>query len=400
MLPLVLTGAMCLSTAFGGTMGRKSSASLTGISGGGPGAGIHMGTAPSDSTAEETREVLTSCTVTEADLTENGSVRLPILKKDLTALGVKTSDYLSIAVGNGTAADYPLCADFSDVDDNGAALFAAGEEDIVLWAVKNGSLSDALSLKEKISAAGGSLTLTFYMDEPGGYLGGLALHHTEYSANRADYPGLSDAAFANFRMVGTTGMGSGKLYRGASPVCPTHGRNSYADAAFREAGVTVLIDLSDDEAALTSWPAYASSVYSGAEHTALGMGTRPDTADYRQKLAEGLRFIGKHPGTYGIHCVEGKVRTGFVCAVLEGLMGAAPQEIAADYMMSYTNYNGITPGHVWYEPLLKDTLYADLETAFGIEDFTVCDPAKEAEEYLREIGLSAEEIEAIKKNLM
>ena len=39
-----------------------------------------------------------------------------------------------------------------------------------------------------------------------------------YTDARDDYPNLSDAAFANFRVVATTGMGAGALYRTASPI--------------------------------------------------------------------------------------------------------------------------------------------------------------------------------------
>ena len=51
--------------------------------------------------------------------------------------------------------------------------------------------------------------------------------------------------------------------------------------------------------------------------------------NYRQKLADGLRFIASHEGPYLIHCNEGKDRTGFVTAMLEALIGADAREIAA-----------------------------------------------------------------------
>ena len=50
----------------------------------------------------------------------------------------------------------------------------------------------------------------------------------------------------------------------------------------------------------------------------------------------------EHSGPCLIHCVEGKDRTGFVCALMLALAGASAQEIIDDYMITYYNYYGIT----------------------------------------------------------
>jgi hypothetical protein len=42
-----------------------------------------------------------------------------------------------------------------------------------------------------------------------------------------------------------------------------------------------------------------------------------------------------HDGPYLIHCHAGIDRVGFVCAVLEALIGGTPSEIVADYTRSY-----------------------------------------------------------------
>ena len=81
--------------------------------------------------------------------------------------------------------------------------------------------------------------LTAYPNEEGGTL------QLTYTDARSDYPNLSDAAFANFRMVATTGMGEGALYRTASPIDSMHKRNTYADAALKMAGVATVMNLMD-----------------------------------------------------------------------------------------------------------------------------------------------------------
>jgi protein-tyrosine phosphatase len=44
-----------------------------------------------------------------------------------------------------------------------------------------------------------------------------------------------------------------------------------------------------------------------------------------------------------VHCIEGKDRTGYVCALLEGLCGVTYDEIVADYLITYDNYYQKTP---------------------------------------------------------
>ena len=56
------------------------------------------------------------------------------------------------------------------------------------------------------------------------------------------------------------------------------------------------------------------------------MGTSFDTEEFRNKLAEGLRFFAAHEGPYAVHCQEGRDRTGVVAVLLECFMGAGYDE--------------------------------------------------------------------------
>ena len=72
-----------------------------------------------------------------------------------------------------------------------------------------------------------------------------------------------------------------------------------------------------------------------------------DTANI-DKVAEdaiiaALKELPSHPAPYVVHCMEGKDRTGYVCALLEGLCGATYEEMVADYLITYNNYYQITP---------------------------------------------------------
>jgi hypothetical protein len=125
-----------------------------------------------------------------------------------------------------------------------------------------------------------------------------------------------------------------------------------------------------------------------------------DAADeFRAGLAEGFRFLASHEAPYLVHCTEGKDRTGFTVAVLECLMGASAEEVEADYMVTFFNYYGIEPGTEQYDAIVRSNIAKSLATAFDVESIYDADLAAEADAYLLEIGMTREEIDALKANL-
>ena len=123
------------------------------------------------------------------------------------------------------------------------------------------------------------------------------------------------------------------------------------------------------------------------------------TADNQAKLARGLRFFAENPGVYAVHCLEGKDRTGIVCALLECLMGASLDEVVSDYMITYYNYYGVEPGSAKYDVINRGNILKNLRKLFGTEDLEDIDLAACAEEYFTGIGLSGEKIRSLKENL-
>ena len=69
----------------------------------------------------------------------------------------------------------------------------------------------------------------------------------------------------------------------------------------------------------------------------------PTADDFNNRLIAALMELPKHPAPYLVHCKEGKDRTGYVCALLEGLCGATYEEMAADYLTTYKNFFHVTP---------------------------------------------------------
>ena len=64
------------------------------------------------------------------------------------------------------------------------------------------------------------IAVSFALKEAGAYYDQWMIHQLTRTNERADYATLTDEAFANFRVIATTGMGAGKLYRSSSPVNP------------------------------------------------------------------------------------------------------------------------------------------------------------------------------------
>ena len=243
------------------------------------------------------------------------------------------------------------------------------------------------------------IMVSFELAEKAGYMGEYLLHELNRTNVRDDYEHLSDAAFANFRNVATTGMGLGRFYRTSSPINPELGRNEYADAALEAAGVTVIMNLADSAEDAAGYPGFAETYYAGQKVIYLNLGVDFAAEDFKAGLAEGLRFFAENEGVYMVHCTEGKDRAGFVSALLECLMGATYEEVVADYMTTYYNYYGVEVGTEKYDAIANSNIIKSLEKAFGVEDLATADLSAEAKEYIASLGLTEAEIASLMANL-
>ncbi|MCR4819212.1 MAG: tyrosine-protein phosphatase [Fretibacterium sp.] len=219
------------------------------------------------------------------------------------------------------------------------------------------------------------------------------------SRNRNDYPLLTDEEFANFRAVTTTGIGRGKLYRSSSPVNPWGHRNLIADAAARTAGIKTFVNLADTEKKLRGYKGFRNSYYSTQNIIRLNLNWKYQSDVFQAELAKGLCLMAYSQPPFLIHCDQGKDRAGFVCAVLEALMGASAVEIIADYLASFYNYFGIRPHTREYDFVAHNEILPSLAVAFGVRDISKVNLAAAAEKYLLRIGVPARDIEALRQKL-
>lgn len=350
-----------------------------------------------------------TCAVRE--IAKYGNLRLSATASEMLEAGYAYGDVIRVEIAS-KAYDMPVGSSYSDVDDGDMVcrVTLTDEEDEITLAINMGDLATAAGIAAKAAIdeepgyrwdyAEGldvPLQVSISMLEAGGYADEYHMRQLVRTNERADYSHLTDTQFANFRAVETTGMGKGVLYRTSSPVNPELGRNTYADAALNEAGVRTVINLADSETAMREHPGFAQSAYSDCRVVALNLSVDVQGEEFARGFAQGLRFVIQNEGPYLVHCTEGKDRAGFVSAVLECLMGAAADEVVADYMTTYANYYGVQVGSERYERIAQSNICKTLAAVFGVEDIYAADLALEAQEYLAQtLGLSEAEIVQVK----
>ena len=310
----------------------------------------------------------------------------------------------------------PVVPTYSYVDTGVAAIIMGKTETgaatgYLSFAINMGNFTETYGIATKQTDADGNwwwtanegvtfpMTVTFEMYEQGGYMAEYLLHDLTRTNAREDYAALTDEDFANFRPVATTGMGKGVLYRSSSPINPEIGRNTYADASIRAAGVKTIVNLADNAADAATYEGFASTYYAGQNVVYLSLGVDFQAADFQAGLANGLRYMAANKGPYLVHCTEGKDRAGFVTALLECYMGATYDEVIADYMRTYSNYYGVEPGTEKYDAIAKSNIIKSLQQAFGVADLATADLKAGATAYFKAIGLTDAELASLAANL-
>ena len=352
-----------------------------------------------------TQPIQTTTTIYE--IAKHGNLVLYMYGKDLYDKGFEHGDVVEIAIGEKKW-NVPLCTSYSDVDNGEVVLRATGETDGVVLAINMGDFATTAGIAQKTVTEEepgyrwdylmeSRVEITITMKEKGGYREEWLIRQLVRTNERADYAHLSDESFANFRVIETTGMGKGVLYRSSSPINPAYGRNTYADKAAENAGIITVVNLADTS---NIYDSAENSYYSTCKVTYVNLGMDFLSEATLNGLAEGMRFIINNDGPYLIHCNEGKDRAGFVSALLECLMGATLDEVIDDYMTTYYNYYGVEEGTEKYAAIVKNNLIQVLGTTFKVDDVYKADLAAEAKAFLMEdAGLTADEVTTLKSKL-
>lgn len=323
----------------------------------------------------------------------NVTTTLPVNYFD--GAGYEVGDVLNVTVG-GTALEAPYGTAYSNVETGSVIVLPDTDTGTVAVAINMGSFAKTYAVTDETP-------ITFSLKEKAGYLEEYTIRNIDSlrTDNRADY--ASDAVFANFRGIVMGAIPEGRLYRSSSPVNPELGRNTYADALARAAGIQTIIDLADSEEERTGYAGFAASYAAGVDAVALDMGVDFTADDFNAKLKTGLEYLIAHEGPYLIHCNEGKDRAGFVSALLESLGGAGWSDVVNDYMLTYENYYHVENGSDRWNRIADSNIIKTLCTitaADSADAMKTADLQKAAETYLTgTVGLSAEQVTALKDAL-
>lgn len=337
---------------------------------------------------------------TVMEIEKYGHAVLDITTADLIAAGYELGDVVCVRFGmreftmpffDGYYSNPgSLMLRGSEVEDNVAICINYGD----FSAVNDISIGDAVQIM---------------LEEKAGMRATQELCALKYSDNREDY--AEDASFANFRAITAGRIGSGKLYRTASPVDNVHGRAVYADTLIESVGVATVLNLADSDEDIKEYLADASvdssyyrSLYEDGKVLAIDLTGNFYSEDFSSSIAEGLAFLARKNAPYCIHCTEGKDRTGFAAMLLEALMGATLDEIVDDYMLSFYHYYGIDEEHEpqRYRAVLNGNLIAMLLHVTGAESVESLEQIHletAVTAYLIDAGMSEEDIRLLKENL-
>lgn len=337
---------------------------------------------------------------TVVEVQKYGNLTMDIQPKALYDAGYKLGDILKVTAGDKVL-EIPFCTSYSDVDTGSTVVRDDKTKNLLVVAINMGNFSTKYNVKVGDK-------LTFSLSKKEGYLAEYQIRQLKRTNVRSDY--ATDSIFANFRSITTTGIKPGVIYRSSSPVNNEIGRAAYSDKLAEAVGVKTVLNFADSDEEIKGYMAakdfnsdYYKSLYDAGKVKALSMGVDVAGEDFGKKLAEGLRFMGKNDGPYLIHCTEGKDRAGFVSAVLESLMGAKLDEVVADYMTTYENYYKVEKDSEQHKSIANSNIIASLTTVvIGYEkgaDISGVNLAAAAESYLKKIGLTSDEIAALKAKL-
>ncbi|MDR3200139.1 MAG: tyrosine-protein phosphatase [Spirochaetales bacterium] len=214
---------------------------------------------------------------------------------------------------------------------------------------------------------------------------------------------LSLDEITNFREVSMGRIASGVLYRSSHPL--NSGKlGAIIERKAKAAKIACVLNLGDNENSAEILPmietrSWYRELYHSGNILLLDMDFNFAEDDCNRKLKKAVEFMLSHRGPYLIHCFAGLDRTGFLSAVLEALMGAALDEIYADYLSSCGKgfCSFFSYGYGDENQLhIKDQLIK-MNKEREITDDTI---QAAAERYLLEdVGLPAESLAGLKKIL-
>ena len=324
---------------------------------------------------------------------EFGAAMLDFTAADMTEAGFTLGDVISITVD-----DIVLIMPYYDgyYTRNGEYLCVAYPTYPSICFTANN-----IGLPEELTGLEGH-TVVIKMVEKGGRLDVQTALSMSYTLDRKDYPDFTDEQFANARTSKGGRLASGVLHRSSSPFCDDINRAYYVSEYMESEKVMTVLNLADTEEKMKSYdmPPYSRQLWEEGNVILCPLKADPTADDFNKRLIAALKELPSRPAPYIVHCMEGKDRTGYVCALLEGLCGATYEEIVDDYLITYNNFFHLNPGN---SPELCNTLVSlRLNTCLmyyaGVSDeaqLPNVDYAKAFSAYLLSHGMNHQQLDAL-----
>ena len=324
---------------------------------------------------------------------EFGAAMLDFTAADMTEAGFTLGDVISITVD-----DIVLIMPYYDgyYSRNGEYLCVAYPTYPSICFTANN-----IGLPEEFTGLEGH-TVVIKMVEKGGRLDVQRALSMSYTLDRKDYPDFTDEQFANARTSKGGRLASGVLHRSSSPFCDDINRAYYVSEYMESEKVMTVLNLADTEEKMKSYdmPPYSRQLWEEGNVILCPLKADPTADDFNKRLIAALKELPSRPAPYIVHCMEGKDRTGYVCALLEGLCGASYEEIVDDYLITYNNFFHLNPGN---SPELCNTLVSlRLNTCLmyyaGVNDeaqLPNVDYAKAFSAYLLSHGMNHQQLDAL-----
>ena len=324
---------------------------------------------------------------------EFGAAMLDFTQADMTEAGFTLGDVISVTVD-----DIVLIMPYYDgyYSRNGEYLCVAYPTYPSICFTANN-----IGLPEELTGLEGH-TVVIKMVEKGGRLDVQTALSMSYTLDRKDYPDFTDEQFANARASKGGRLASGVLHRSSSPFCDDINRAYYVSEYMESEKVMTVLNLADTEEKMKSYdmPPYSRQLWEEGNVILCPLKADPTADDFNKRLIAALKELPSRPAPYIVHCMEGKDRTGYVCALLEGLCGATYEEIVDDYLITYNNFFHLNPGN---SPELCNTLVSlRLNTCLmyyaGVSDeaqLPNVDYAKAFSAYLLSHGMNHQQLDAL-----
>lgn len=252
-------------------------------------------------------------------------------------------------------------------------------------------------------------TVSISLYEKGKYLSVMQERNLEQVSGRDAFD--TDESYANFRSLKGGKLKEDLIYRGSSPIDNTYGRASYTCALIEEAGIQLIMNLSDTEEKMMEHlqkdeadPEYYIQLYEEGKVLLPQLTITYSSDEMKRKVADLLRTMSSHEGPYFMHCALGKDRTGFVSLLLEMLAGASYQEMLDDYMLSYDSFYRVTEysDPQKYDMIQREYFSVLMKSIVTDEhvDQLRADLTPYAEQYLKDGGMSEADLEALRTAVM